>query len=96
MMQPTHYAKTQTNFMESAKVLESKLENKELFLDIIKQVQLPAVQVSVQTIEEEKAMEGKMYQELTTAQTFAKLEEDLPKCNRTVDNFSCFHVLHFI
>ena len=37
----------QTNFMESTKVLESKLEDKAVFLDIIKQVQLPAVQVLV-------------------------------------------------
>ena len=35
--------KVQTTFMESTRVLESNLENKDLFLDIIRQVQLPAV-----------------------------------------------------
>ena len=40
-------SEAQTNFMRSTQVLEKKLENKELFLDIIKQMQLPAVQVSV-------------------------------------------------
>ena len=56
--------KAQTNFMESTKVLESKLEDKAVFLDIIKQVQLPAVQVSVRMIEEVEVMEGKTYWEL--------------------------------
>ena len=37
------------NIYGSTRVLESKLENKELFLDIIRQVQLPAVQVTVRT-----------------------------------------------
>ena len=36
----------QTNFMASTKVLEEKIVDKSVFLDIIKQVQLPAVQVS--------------------------------------------------
>ena len=58
----------QTNFMESTKVLEQKLEDKTLFLDIIKQVQLPAVQVSVRTMEEIEALEGKTYRELTLLQ----------------------------
>ena len=37
----------QTNFAKSTQVLEEKIEDKSVFLDIIQQVQLPAVQVQV-------------------------------------------------
>ena len=36
-----------------------------MFLDIIKQVQLPAVQVSVRTIEEEEQLKNMTYREVT-------------------------------
>ena len=49
-----------TNFASSSEVLEEKIEDKSFFLDIIKQVQLPAVQVSVRTIEELEKLEGKI------------------------------------
>ena len=55
----------QTNLMASTKVLEEKITDKSVFLDIIKQVQLPAVQVSIRTIEEWEKLEGKMYREVT-------------------------------
>ena len=55
----------QSNFMLSTKVLESKITDKSVFLDIIKHVQLPAVQVSIRTVEELKQLEGKTYRELT-------------------------------
>ena len=55
----------QSNFAASTKVLEEKIEHKSVFLDIIKQLQLPAVQVMVATIEELEKLEGKMYRELT-------------------------------
>ena len=54
--------------MASTKVLKEKLEDKAVFLDIIKQVQLPAVQVLVRTVEEIEALEGKTYRELTLLQ----------------------------
>ena len=57
--------KAQQNFAKSTQVLESKLEDKSVFLDIIKQVQLPSVQVQVRTVEEMEKMEGKTYRELT-------------------------------
>ena len=57
--------KAQTNLMSSTKVLEEKIEDKSVFLDIIKQVQLPAVQVSIRTLEELEKLEGKTYRELT-------------------------------
>ena len=37
----------QENFASSTKVLEEKIEDKSIFLDIIQQVQLPAVQVQI-------------------------------------------------
>ena len=55
----------QSNFMLSTKVLESKITDKSVFLDIIKQVQLPAVQVLIRTVEELEQLEGKTYRELT-------------------------------
>ena len=55
----------QTNFARSTQVLEEKIEDKSVFLDIIQQVQLPAVQVQVRMVEELEKLEGKTYRELT-------------------------------
>ena len=55
----------QTNFAKSTQVLEEKIEDKSIFLDIIQQVQLPAVQVQVRTVEELEKLEDKTYRELT-------------------------------
>ena len=55
----------QQNFDKSTQVLEKKIEDKSVFLDIIKQVQLPSVQEQVRTVEEMEKMEGKTYRELT-------------------------------
>ena len=60
-MQSTHCVRHK----QILQVLEQKLEDKSVFLDIIKQVQLPAVQVLVRTVEETEALEGKTYRELT-------------------------------
>ena len=57
--------KAQQNFAKSIQVLEKKIEDKSVFLDIIKQVQLPSVQAQVRTVEEMEKMEGKTYRELT-------------------------------
>ena len=57
--------KAQQNFSKSTQVLERKIEDKPVFLDIIKQVQLPSVQVQVRTVQEMEKMEGKTYRELT-------------------------------
>ena len=54
----------QQNFAKSTQVLEKKIEDKSVFLDIIKQVQLPSVQVQVRTVEEMEKLEGKTYREL--------------------------------
>ena len=55
----------QENFARSTQVLEEKIEDKPLFLDIIQQVQLPAVQVQVRMVEELEKLEGKTYRDLT-------------------------------
>ena len=55
----------QTNFARSTQVLEQKITDKSVFLSIIQQAQLPAVQVQVKMVEEMEKLEGKMYRELT-------------------------------
>ena len=55
----------QQNFAKSTQVLEKKITDKSVFLDIIKQVQLPSVKVEIRTVEEMERMEGKTYRELT-------------------------------
>ena len=55
----------QQNFAQSTQVLEKKIEDKSIFLDIIKQVQLPSVKVEIRTVEETERMESKTYRELT-------------------------------
>ena len=57
--------KAQQNFAKSTQVLEKKTEDESIFLDIIKQVQLPSIPVQVRTVEEMEKMEGKAYRELT-------------------------------
>ena len=53
-----------TKFAKSTQVLEEKIADKSVFLDIIKQVQLPSVKVEIRTVEEMERMEGKTYREL--------------------------------
>ena len=53
------------NFAKSTQVLEQKIADKSVFLDIIKQVQLPSVKVEIRTVEEMERIEGKTYRELT-------------------------------
>ena len=55
----------QQNFAKSTQVLEKKIADKSIFLDIIKQVQLLPVKVEIRTVEEMERMEGKTYRELT-------------------------------
>ena len=55
----------QQNFAKSTQVLEKKITDKSIFLDIIKQAQLPSVKVEIRTVEEMERIEGKTYRELT-------------------------------
>ena len=43
--------KAQQNFAKSTQVLEKKITGKSVFLDIIKQAQLPSVKVEIRTVE---------------------------------------------
>ena len=54
----------QQNFAKITQVLEKKIADKSVFLDIIKQVQLTSVKVEIRTVEEMERMEGKTYREL--------------------------------
>ena len=58
-------SEAQANLACSTKVLEEKIEDKTVFLDIIRQMQLPAVQVSVRTIEEEEQLKNITYRDVT-------------------------------
>ena len=51
----------QQNFAKSTQVLEKKITDKDIFLDIIKQVQLPSVKVEIRTVEEMEKLEAYMY-----------------------------------
>ena len=53
---------------EATQKLESKIEDKTVFLSIIQQVRLPSVQIHVRTVEEIEQLEGKTYRELTMSQ----------------------------
>ena len=55
----------QQNFAKNTQVLEKKIADKSVFLDIIKQVQLPSVKVEISTVKEMERIEGKTYRELT-------------------------------
>ena len=58
----------QTGFAKATQELESKVEDKTVFLSIIQQVRLPSVQIHVRTVEEIEQLEGKTYRELTMSQ----------------------------
>ena len=62
----------QQNFTKSTKVLEKKITDKSVFLDIIKQVQLPSVKVEIRTVEEMERVD------IDVPPT--KLQKDQPQC----------------
>ena len=82
----------QQNFAKSTQVLEKKIEDKSVFLDIIKQVQLPSVQVQVRTVEEMEKMEGKTYRELTLMCHLPNFKS--PQRQGTNQNDGRIHLLH--
>ena len=86
----------QTAFMQSTRELENKITDKEVFLDIIKQVQLPAVQVNIRTREQEETIEGKVYWELTLSHhlpNFRRIHPSASEQTRTMAAFM-YYVLH--
>ena len=80
----------QTNLMASTKVLEEKIKDKAVFLDIIKQVQLPVVQVLVRTVEEIETLEGKTYRELTLLQHLPDYREINPNATEQMRTMATF------
>ena len=58
----------QADFAKATQKLESKIEDKTVFLSIIQQVRLPSVQIHVRTVEQIEQLEGKTYRELTMSQ----------------------------
>ena len=86
----------QENFARSTQVLEEKIEDKSIFLDIIQQVQLPAVQVQVRTVEELEKLEGKTYRDLTLLchlPNFRRIYHNASEQTRTMAAYIYF-VLH--
>ena len=80
----------QQNFARSTQVLEKKIEDKSIFLDIIKQIQLPSVQVQVRTVEEKEKMEGKTYRELMLMchlPNFKRINPNTKKQTRTMATY---------
>ena len=80
----------QTNFMASTKVLEEEIVDKSVFLDIIKQVQLPAVQVLIRTIEEWEKLEGKTYREVTLLTHLPNFRRIYPNTNEQTRTMAAF------
>ena len=80
----------QTYFAASTKVLEEKIQDKAVFLDIIKQVQLPAVRVSIRNIEEIEKMEGKKYRELTLLQNLPNFRTIYPNADEQTRTMAAF------
>ena len=86
----------QTNFAKSTQLLEQKIEEKSVFLSIIQQVQLPAIQVQVRMVEEMEKLEGKMYRELTLSHhlpNFRVIHPNATEQTRTMAAYIYF-VLH--
>ena len=83
----------QSNLAHSTKVLEEKIEDKSVFLDIIKQMQLPAVQVSIRTIEEEEQLKNMTYRDVTLRThlpDFRRLNPNANEQTRTLAEFMYF------
>ena len=83
----------QKNFAKCTQVLEEKIEDKSVFLSIIQQVQLPAVQIQVRTVEEIQQLEGKTYRELTLSQhlpNFKKIYSNATDQTKTMAAFIYF------
>ena len=86
----------QQNFAKSTQVLEEKIADKSVFLDIIKQVQLPSVEVEIRTVEEMERMEGKTYRELTLMCHLPNFKRINPNANEQTRTMAAYMycVLH--
>ena len=86
----------QQNFTNSTQVLEKKIADKSVFLDIIKQVQLPSVKVEIRTVEEMERMEGKTYREVTLMCHLPNFKRINPNANEQTRTMAAYMycVLH--
>ena len=89
-------SQAQSNLAGNTKVLEEKIEDKSVFLDIIKRMQLPVVQVSIRTIEEEEQLKKHDIQRCNLAYRLTRFQKAQSKCKLTDENFSCIYVLCLI
>ena len=82
--------------MKSTQVLEQKIADKSVFLDIIKQVQLPSVKVEIKTVEEMERLEGKTYRELTLMCHLPNFKRINPNANEQTRTMAAYMycVLH--
>ena len=83
----------QADFAKATQELESKIEDKTVFLSIIQQVRLPSVQTHVRTVEEIEQLEGKTYRELTLSQhlpNYKKIYSNATDQTRTMAAFMYF------
>ena len=86
-------SQAQANLVLSIQVLEQKIEDKSVFLDIIKQMQLPAVQVSIRTIEEEEQLKNMTYRDVTLhthLPDFRRINPNATEQTRTLATFMYF------
>ena len=86
-------SQAQANLAHSTKVLEEKIEDKTVFLDIIKQMQLPAVQVSIRNIKEEEQLKNMTYRDVTLRThllDFRRLNPNATEQTRTLAEFMYF------
>ena len=80
----------QTGFAKATKELESKVEDKTVFLSIIQQVRLPSVQIHVRTVEEIEQLEGKTYRELTMSQHLPDAKKIYPNATDQTRTMAAF------
>ena len=83
-------SEAQHNFTQGIKVLEQKITDKSVFIDIIKQTQLPAVQVSVRTIEEEEQLKNMTYREVTLLTHLPNFKRLSPNANEQTRMLAAF------
>ena len=86
----------QQNFARSTQVLEEKIKDKNVFLDIIKQVQLPSVKLEIRTVEEMEKLEGKTYRQLTLLCHLPDFRRINPNANKQTKMMAAYmnYVLH--
>ena len=86
-------SEAQANLAHSTKVLEENIVDKTVFLDIIRQMQLPAVQVSIRTVEEEEQLKNMTYRDVTLRThlpDFRRLNPNATEQTRTLAAFMYF------